>query len=184
MSAMRIDGRLAKWNEDRGFGFIRPASGGPEVFIHVSAFPKDGCRPVVGERLSFEIEIDRSGKKRANKLLFPDRQIRPVPGPHTRRPSEHQPARRWRLVPVLLVAAACLFGYRAHISSTPPHTRLAELTDHSDVPQPPSTFRCDGRTHCSQMTSCAEAKYFLQNCPDVKMDGNHDGTPCEQQWCN
>ena len=44
-------------------------------------------------------------------------------------------------------------------------------------------FRCDGRTMCSQMTSCAEAKYFLRNCPGTKMDGNHDGVPCEQQWC-
>jgi Excalibur calcium-binding domain len=44
-------------------------------------------------------------------------------------------------------------------------------------------FRCDGRQHCSQMRSCAEAKYFLANCPGAKMDGNRDGTPCEQQWC-
>ncbi len=33
------------------------------------------------------------------------------------------------------------------------------------------------------MTSCAEATYFLQHCPDVKMDGNNDGVPCERQWC-
>jgi hypothetical protein len=45
-------------------------------------------------------------------------------------------------------------------------------------------FRCDGRTHCSQMTSCAEATYFLRNCPNTKMDGNNDGIPCERQWCN
>ena len=45
-------------------------------------------------------------------------------------------------------------------------------------------FACDGRIHCSQMSSCAEARYFLANCPGVKMDGNHDGVPCEQQWCN
>jgi hypothetical protein len=44
-------------------------------------------------------------------------------------------------------------------------------------------FKCDGRTHCSQMTSCAEATYFLRNCPNTKMDGNNDGIPCEQQWC-
>ncbi len=43
--------------------------------------------------------------------------------------------------------------------------------------------RCDGRTYCSQMTSCSEAKFFLKNCPNTKMDGNHDGVPCEQQWC-
>ena len=46
-----------------------------------------------------------------------------------------------------------------------------------------STYKCDGRTHCSQMTSCAEATYFLKNCPDTKMDGNNDGIPCEKQWC-
>ena len=45
------------------------------------------------------------------------------------------------------------------------------------------SFKCDGRNYCSQMTSCAEAIYFLANCPGVKMDGNHDGKPCEQQWC-
>ena len=44
-------------------------------------------------------------------------------------------------------------------------------------------FSCDGRTYCSQMKSCAEARYFLANCPGVKMDGNRDGTPCEKQWC-
>ena len=46
-----------------------------------------------------------------------------------------------------------------------------------------SSFKCDGRTRCSQMTSCAEATFFLKNCPGVKMDGNNDGVPCEQQWC-
>lgn len=47
-----------------------------------------------------------------------------------------------------------------------------------------SSFKCDGRTHCSQMASCEEATFFLRNCPNVKMDGDNDGIPCEQQWCN
>ena len=46
-----------------------------------------------------------------------------------------------------------------------------------------SSFSCDGRKHCSQMKSCSEAKYFLANCPGVKMDGDKDGIPCEEQWC-
>lgn len=33
------------------------------------------------------------------------------------------------------------------------------------------------------MSSCAEATYFLKNCPGVLMDGDNDGVPCEQQWC-
>lgn len=44
-------------------------------------------------------------------------------------------------------------------------------------------YRCDGRIHCSQMTSCEEATFFLKNCPGTKMDGNNDGVPCERQWC-
>jgi len=47
-----------------------------------------------------------------------------------------------------------------------------------------SSFKCDGRTYCSQMTSCAEAKYFLSNCPGAKMDGDKNGVPCERQWCS
>jgi len=45
-------------------------------------------------------------------------------------------------------------------------------------------FTCDGREYCSQMTSCEEAIFFIQNCPNTKMDGDHDGIPCERQWCN
>lgn len=44
-------------------------------------------------------------------------------------------------------------------------------------------FKCDGRRHCSQMTSCEEATLFLRHCPGVEMDGNNDGVPCEKQWC-
>jgi len=44
-------------------------------------------------------------------------------------------------------------------------------------------LHCDGRQYCSQMRSCAEARFFLANCPGAKMDGNRDGVPCEQQWC-
>jgi len=49
-------------------------------------------------------------------------------------------------------------------------------------------YRCDGRTLCSQMTSCEEATFFINNCPNTKMDGGRkgerpDGIPCEKQWC-
>ena len=47
----------------------------------------------------------------------------------------------------------------------------------------PVESRCDGRTHCSHMRSCEEATYFIQHCPNTKMDGDRDGVPCEEQWC-
>ena len=44
-------------------------------------------------------------------------------------------------------------------------------------------YQCDGREYCSQMHSCEEATFFINNCPNTKMDGDHDGVPCERQWC-
>ena len=48
---------------------------------------------------------------------------------------------------------------------------------------PAASYKCDGRIHCSQMTSCEEATFFLRNCPGVKMDGDYDGIPCEMELC-
>lgn len=42
-----------------------------------------------------------------------------------------------------------------------------------------STYNCDGRQHCTQMNSRAEAEFFVRHCPDTKMDGDRDGEPCE-----
>jgi hypothetical protein len=46
----------------------------------------------------------------------------------------------------------------------------------------PRNYQCDGRQHCSQMRSYEEAKYFINNCPNTKMDGDNDGIPCERQF--
>ncbi len=45
-------------------------------------------------------------------------------------------------------------------------------------------FSCDGKTYCSEMRSCDEAKFYITNCPNTKMDGDGDGVPCESQHCN
>jgi hypothetical protein len=55
--------------------------------------------------------------------------------------------------------------------------------DNSATASSGSSSQCDGRTRCPQMRSCAEATYFIQHCPNTQMDGDHDGVPCEEQWC-
>lgn len=76
------------------------------------------------------------------------------------------------------------FRLRATSSAVANEQAGAVLPAAAVPPEASASFKCDGRTHCSQMTSCAEATFFLRNCPGVKMDGNNDGVPCEQQWCN
>lgn len=45
-------------------------------------------------------------------------------------------------------------------------------------------FNCAVRkTRCKQMTSCAEATFYLQQCNTHRLDGNRDGVPCESTVC-
>jgi hypothetical protein len=48
---------------------------------------------------------------------------------------------------------------------------------------PAGDFKCDQRTHCAQMTSCAEAKYFQKNCADADLEIDISGVPCPRRWC-
>ena len=65
---MRLPGILRSWNNDRGFGFIAPTHGGAELFVHISAFPSDGSRPVEGESLTYELGRGQNGKPRAVRV--------------------------------------------------------------------------------------------------------------------
>jgi len=44
-------------------------------------------------------------------------------------------------------------------------------------------FSCDGKDKCKQMSTCAEAKFYLNECGIRKLDKDKDGTPCES-LCN
>jgi hypothetical protein len=93
-----------------------------------------------------------------------------------------------RLITALIVAALVWFGYTKYVERRDAGIAGVPHVITTTAPPPPassgpSPYRCDGRTHCSQMTSCAEATFFLKNCPGTQMDGNNDGVPCERQWC-
>jgi CspA family cold shock protein len=62
---------IVKWfNSQKGFGFIQPTSGGPDVFVHISAVERAGLGSLnEGQKLSYEIATDRrSGKSSADRL--------------------------------------------------------------------------------------------------------------------
>lgn len=190
---MRFDGKLDKWNDDRGFGFITPTRGGEPVFVHISAFARDGHRPQLGETLTFEVEPAGDGKKRAINVLRPGSRS-PAAAPQSyRHPPRRADTARGRQPRSFLggVAAAIAMVGLGGYAYTEFNSRLAsraqpEASQAVTRTATPATvtFRCDGRIHCSQMTSCDEAKFFLRNCPGTKMDGNGDGIPCESQWCS
>ena len=199
---MRFEGTLAQWNDDRGFGFIQPTEGGQALFAHISAFPRTGQRPQLNEPLSFEVALSQGGKKQAVAIQRPAAASRLAPSDYRRTP-QSQRARSsasssgWgsKGVALLLVAVLLGVGYSKYDTYQQAQANAAaesELWDNTPsplhtMPAPAplitNNYRCDGRQHCSQMTSCAEATFFLKNCPNTKMDGDMDGIPCEEQWC-
>ena len=60
-----------KWyNDQKGYGFIQPDSGGKDVFVHASALERAGLRGLAeGQKISYEVESDRrTGKESAGNL--------------------------------------------------------------------------------------------------------------------
>lgn len=98
-----IGGTLVRWDDARGFGFVAPHDGGPEVFMHIKALPPGARRPEVGERFAFDIEVV-DGKKRAVRVLRPQA-VRPL--------RKRNPATQWGgasllLIPLFLILLAGL----------------------------------------------------------------------------
>nr|WP_245818458.1 thermonuclease family protein [Roseomonas rosea] len=46
-------------------------------------------------------------------------------------------------------------------------------------PATPSGFICGAKRYCREMTSCAEARFYLSHCGLSRLDGDRDGVPCE-----
>ncbi len=187
---MRFTGILKSWNDDRGFGFIAPTEGGQDIFVHISDCPQ-GRRPELQEMLTFEIALNPQRKKKAVNVRYSEAAANGASRQHGRAAREREPEPPGRftvgVIALAIVAAIGWYGYRQY-GGRPGAAAAVATPAPLQLPQEagsraPSPFACDGRTSCSQMTSCAEATFFLKNCPGVKMDGNHDGVPCEQQWC-
>lgn len=113
---MRYQGTLAKWNDERGFGFIKPDTGGQDVFVNIKAFPKAQARPFEGLRLEYLVEQALDGRLRAAAVTLAH-ESSSVRGTGRGRTSNNrsQPWPKLAVVtlsvfPVVLVAAWLLWG--------------------------------------------------------------------------
>jgi len=59
-----------KWfNATKGFGFIEPADGGKDVFVHISAVERAGLSGLAeGQKVAYEVVPGRDGRSSADKL--------------------------------------------------------------------------------------------------------------------
>ncbi|WP_306294399.1 excalibur calcium-binding domain-containing protein [Shewanella sp. Scap07] len=185
---MQIEqGKLVRWHDDKGFGFIKPQhSDSQDVFIHISALKHMARKPVIGDVISYQITQQADGKSRAcnaNIVGVARRQTKPGRRRHT---PQRSPILRW--LPMLLILALIVIGMDRPLNKPEPEPQIPvsqQFHNSADTSSNLPAFRCEtGKQHCSQMRSCEEAMFYIKHCPNTKMDGDKDGIPCERQWCN
>ena len=180
-------GKLQRWNDDRGFGFIISEDGKDEIFLHISDVKNASRRPVDGDIVIYQLVIGDGKTKAVNAV------IEGIPLAEKKKPKKVIIRNSFGAIFFLMVLLiVAFFAYQKFVldegiqsASTHSTQAVAEVKEsyHADVvvsqATQTTTYSCDGRQHCSQMSSRAEAEYFLKYCPDTKMDGDNDGIPCE-----
>jgi cold shock protein len=69
LTGEKASGTVKFFNSMKGFGFIQRDDGQPDAFVHISAVERAGMPTLnEGDRLEFEIEVDRRGKHAAVNL--------------------------------------------------------------------------------------------------------------------
>lgn len=65
-----LNGTVKWFNTQKGYGFIQPDAGGPDVFVHITAVQRSGLRELrEGDKISYELITDRrTGKTAAGNL--------------------------------------------------------------------------------------------------------------------
>lgn len=65
----RYEGTVKFFNGQKGFGFVQRDDGAPDAFVHISAVERSGLHDLAeGQRISFELEMDRRGKQAATSI--------------------------------------------------------------------------------------------------------------------
>ena len=73
---MRTKGKISSWNDDKGYGFITPLTGGKQIFIHVKALSNRSRRPEINEVVTYSVSKDKKGRPcAANATLAGDKLI-------------------------------------------------------------------------------------------------------------
>lgn len=63
-------GRVVRWNDAEGYGFLVPDAGGPDLFFHATALSAGGRRPVPQDVVEFQPGLDERGRPRAVAVRF------------------------------------------------------------------------------------------------------------------
>jgi cold shock CspA family protein len=75
MSNKRYQGKIIRWKEDRGFGFIKVPSIEKDIFLHISALQNIQRRPKIGDVIYFDLQFEAGGKLKAIRASFTEKSL-------------------------------------------------------------------------------------------------------------
>lgn len=175
-------GRLKRWDDSKGFGFIQSEAGGQDTFIHISCLKGCSRRPKAGDKIIYQRYTDREGKVKAvNAKIEGVSRVRPraqVVSPQV------NSQRSWGIMLLVFLVLMGFLAYKAtFVEKTEPGNYGALLLS-PDKEFSKQKYSCKGKRFCSEMISCEEAQFYLKSCSGTQIDGDGDGVPCESQWCS
>ncbi|MCY7295592.1 cold shock domain-containing protein [Alteromonas sp. a30] len=193
-----MKGKIVRWEDNRGFGFIKSAEHEKEVFIHISKFKRGDRRPKVGDVVEFDLDIStpKPTAVRAALIGVHSKTSGFGPSPLITFGTVLLPLLIWvymELISPIIQPTQAPQESEDYLSvnsgvNNQPRPSLAPQFSNQDASsyraQQNSQFRCEGKQYCSDMNSCEEALFYLNHCPNVKIDGDNDGKPCERRLCN
>jgi len=178
-------GKLKRWNDNKGFGFISSVHGRRDIFIHISALKRINRRPLVGDIITYQVHTDTDGKQRAvNANIEGVTEVKISP---KRKYVKQKTGSNWisKVLSISMVVGIGIIVYEKYVKNSDlQKTVTTQISPYAIKEQNTASYRCAGKVYCSEMTSCDEAKFYQRSCPGTKMDGDGDGIPCESQWCS
>ena len=178
-------GKLKRWNDDKGFGFIGSERGRQDIFIHISALKRMTRRPVIGDVILYQVHTDNDGKQRAvNAKIEGVTEVNVSPRRKHVKPKKENNWISKGLAASLVVGIGFMLYMKYVKTNYPQEKAITSISPYEIKEQSAVSYSCEGKVYCSEMTSCDEAKFYQRNCPGTKMDGDGDGIPCESQWCS
>jgi len=192
-------GKLVRWLDEKGFGFIKPENGKDDIFIHISALKGMSRKPIVGDVIYYQISSDTSGKTRAvnakiegveqiltlEPLKHKQKRDRPTPlrkRSYGKQTKTNRPPKSFNFLSIIVVIGIAVFIYSKVSKDKIAVDRIQVPTFKTQQLKQEEQFQCEGKIWCSDMRSYEEAVFYLRNCPGTKMDGDGDGIPCERQF--
>ncbi|NER80314.1 MAG: DUF1294 domain-containing protein [Leptolyngbya sp. SIO1D8] len=113
MRSSLCSGKLTKWKDERGFGFIQPVDGRQEVFLHISEVKDATRRPQRNDMIYYYCVVNSEGKARARNAFILGARNKPKPylrllGYHHKSAAEF--ISNFPIVEVLLLSILPLIG--------------------------------------------------------------------------